>query len=440
MTPYLSLRQAVRPAVFAHGLMAGNRAGSARLAAECDELLQLTRELLRATGRAALLGADESSNDFSHNGTGTPPHANPAPAGAHRDTPDPHPNPAPAHARRDTPDPHPNPAPAHARRDTADPDPTNPDKSEMSGIRHLPSGEVAVDPGLVKFLVHDSPPDLSQGPKSPQETNRAYHEMSDLGYGVRDEAGQVERAPGERATGEPTPGERATGERATGERAAGERAAGERAAGERALGDWAAGEWAPGERTTGERTTGERALGERTTGERAPGERALLDAYADAAMAWAKVIGSLMALGGTLLEQGDWADVRRLADVLADAGEANLARDLRIRLGAAIFGAYRDHLQRIGNAMPPDGIARSVEVLRAVLREVPEDFPDRNREVNRLLAPLAVSVYKVMKARGVEAGFDSRVEHIATGGVAGYPEIVTTSLDELAAEFESLYR
>ncbi len=255
----LSLRQAVRPAVFAHALMAGNRAGAARLAAECDEVLQLTRELLRATGRAALLGAEpESSKDFSHNGTGTP-------------------------------------LRAHADHDTA-------------------------DPGT------------------------------------------------------------------------------------------------------------------------APGEGRLLDAYAEAAMAWAKVAGSLMALGGTLLEQGDWADVRRLADVLADAGEAGLARDLRIRLGSAVFGAYRDHLLRIGATMPPEGIARGIEVLRAVLREVPEDFPERNREVNRLLAPLAASIYKVMKAHGIDPGFDSRVEHIATGGVAGYPEIVTTSLDELAAEFESLYR
>jgi hypothetical protein len=182
------------------------------------------------------------------------------------------------------------------------------------------------------------------------------------------------------------------------------------------------------------------ATGDGVTGDRALREGQLLDAYADAAMAWAKVTGALVALGGTLLDAGDWDAVRRLADVLADAGEANLARDLRIRLGATVFGAYRDRLQRISNAMPPTEIARSIEVLRAVLREVPEDFPDRDREVNRLLAPLAASVQKAMKARGVDAGFDSRVEHIATGGVAGCPEIVTTSLDELAAEFEGLYR
>jgi hypothetical protein len=36
----------------------------------------------------------------------------------------------------------------------------------------------------------------------------------------------------------------------------------------------------------------------------------------------------------------------------------------------------------------------------------------------------------------VNIPYNSRVEHIATGGVARYPEIVTMSLDELSAEFE----
>lgn len=325
MTQYLSLRQAVRPAVFAHSLMAGNREGAARLTAECDELLQLTRELLRATGHAALLGT-ESSKEFSHNGSGTPPHSN-------------------------------------ADHGTAPP----------SAVRH-DSTNPATSPGKVLSTVAENPPHNHLGTIAPN------HEISDLTREM------------------PSVGGPASG------------------------------------------TTSGGIPGDGAMGDRALREGQLLDAYADAAMAWAKVTGALVALGGTLLETGDWDAVRRLADVLADAGEANLARDLRIRLGATVFGAYRDRLMRIGNAMPPAEIVRSIEVLRAVLRDVPEDFPDRDREVNRLLAPLAASVHKAMKARGIEAGFDSRVEHIATGGVAGYPEIVTTSLDELAAEFEGLYR
>jgi hypothetical protein len=90
--------------------------------------------------------------------------------------------------------------------------------------------------------------------------------------------------------------------------------------------------------------------------------------------------------------------------------------------------------------MPAAEIGGAIAALRAVLREVPEDYPDRNREINRLLAPLAAAIHAVMKDRGLEMPYDSRVEHIATGGVAKYPDIVTTSLDELSAEFEGVCR
>ena len=88
--------------------------------------------------------------------------------------------------------------------------------------------------------------------------------------------------------------------------------------------------------------------------------------------------------------------------------------------------------------MPPAAIAEAINALRAVLRDVPEDFPDRNREVNRFLAPLASAIHALMKDQAIDIPFTSRVEHIATGGVAKYPDIVTISLDELAAEFEGL--
>jgi len=164
----------------------------------------------------------------------------------------------------------------------------------------------------------------------------------------------------------------------------------------------------------------------------------LLEAYADAAMGWAKVVGCLIALAGTLLDRGDWDDVRRLAGVLRDAGEDNAANDLRARLGKCIWDSYQDRLRRISPRMPPAQIAESIQVLRAVLHEVPEEFPDRNREVNRLLAPLAAAIHGLMTARKIEISYNSRVEHIATGGVARYPDIVKTSLDELSAEFEGI--
>ena len=88
--------------------------------------------------------------------------------------------------------------------------------------------------------------------------------------------------------------------------------------------------------------------------------------------------------------------------------------------------------------MPPAAIGKAIDALRVVLREVPEDFPDRNREVNRFLPPLAASVLAVMREQEVDIPYSSRVEHIAAGGVARYPDIVKLSLDEIAAEFDGL--
>ena len=166
----------------------------------------------------------------------------------------------------------------------------------------------------------------------------------------------------------------------------------------------------------------------------------LLDAYAEAGLLWAKVVGSALALAGALIERGDWDDVRRLAGFLAGAGEEDAAAELRIRLGKTIWESHREQLQIISNQMPPEAIGKAVDALRAVLREVPEEYPDRNREVNCFLPPLAASIYALMKEQEADIPYHSRVEHIAGGGVAKYPDIVKISLDELAAEFDGVCR
>jgi hypothetical protein len=160
-----------------------------------------------------------------------------------------------------------------------------------------------------------------------------------------------------------------------------------------------------------------------------------LDAYADAGMAWAKVVGSSMALGRALLAAGATEDARRLAGFLAAAGEQNAAADLQAELAQAVLAAHQEQLKGISNKMPPGEIESSIKALRAVLLEVPKDL---NREVNRLLVPLAASIHAIMRQRDIEIPYTSRVEHIAAGGVAKYPDIVTISLDEIAAEFEGL--
>ncbi len=164
----------------------------------------------------------------------------------------------------------------------------------------------------------------------------------------------------------------------------------------------------------------------------------LLGAYAEAGLLWAKVVGSTMALARGLLDRRDWDGARRLAGFLADAGEDGAAAELRIQLGKAVWDTYRGPLQDIGSRMPPAAIETAIAALRALLLEVPEDYPDRNRQVNRFLPPLAASVHAIMRDQEIDIPYSSRVEHIATGGVARYPDIVKLSLDEIAAEFEGI--
>jgi hypothetical protein len=176
------------------------------------------------------------------------------------------------------------------------------------------------------------------------------------------------------------------------------------------------------------------ALGE-DSGDR---QAQLLSAYAEAGMLWAKVVGSTMALAQALLGRGDRDGTRRLAGFLADAGEDGPAAELNIQLGKAVWDSCRGPLQDISNTMPAAAIGQAIDALRAVLLEVPEDYPDRNREVNRFLPPLAASVLAVMREQEIDIPYSSRVEHIAAGGVARYPDIVKLSLDEIAAEFDGL--
>ena len=164
----------------------------------------------------------------------------------------------------------------------------------------------------------------------------------------------------------------------------------------------------------------------------------LLGAYAAAGLLWAKVVGSTMALARALLDRDDRDGVRRLASFLADAGEASTAADLKIQLSKAVWAAHREQLQGVSSAMPPAAIGTAIDALRTVLAEIPDDVPDRNRQVNRFLPALAASVYAIMREQGIDIPYSSRVEHIAAGGVAKYPDIVELSLDEIAAEFDGL--
>ena len=67
---YLSLRNAVRPAIYAHFLLAEDQERAGQLAAECEDLLFLTRELLKAVGLAGILGAEPGPGGLDEDGGG----------------------------------------------------------------------------------------------------------------------------------------------------------------------------------------------------------------------------------------------------------------------------------------------------------------------------------------------------------------------------------
>jgi hypothetical protein len=62
VSPSLSLRQAVRPLIFAHALLAREKGLSAQLAEECDKLKQLTKKALEAAALVHLLAPDKAEH------------------------------------------------------------------------------------------------------------------------------------------------------------------------------------------------------------------------------------------------------------------------------------------------------------------------------------------------------------------------------------------
>ena len=183
------------------------------------------------------------------------------------------------------------------------------------------------------------------------------------------------------------------------------------------------------------------SAGSRLASEEGGGDRPaqLLDAYAEAGLLWAKVVGCSVALAGALIDRGEWEDVRRLADFLAGAGEESAARDLRTQLGKAVWERHREPLQGIGAAMPPSrDQGRPSRRCGPCCATFLRTSPTGTGRSTASWPPLAAAIHAIMKDQDIDIPFTSRVEHIATGGVAKYPDIVKMSLDELAAEFEGI--
>jgi hypothetical protein len=162
-------------------------------------------------------------------------------------------------------------------------------------------------------------------------------------------------------------------------------------------------------------------------------QASLLDAFADAAMLWTKIVGGCLTLVESLLAEGRWDEVRSLATVLNDAGETGVAEDLRERLPKAMMARYKERLDTINISMKPPEIKNAIEVFTNALSEIPESI-DRDVWLNSFLPALAASALKYIKE---DAPGHYDVEYTAEGQNMSSYESVGNSIAEIAAAFRT---
>lgn len=165
----------------------------------------------------------------------------------------------------------------------------------------------------------------------------------------------------------------------------------------------------------------------------------LLDAFADAAMMWAQIVGGCLVLADGLFDQGRFNEVQALAAVLEDSGESGTAHQLLQRLAPATMDMYQKRLGMIHARMKPAEIENAIAALNAALTEIPQSG-ERDVWLNSFLPALAASALLYIKEpQGRVVGENSyyTVKFIATGGRMGSPNIVADSLSVIAAAFRA---
>ena len=155
------------------------------------------------------------------------------------------------------------------------------------------------------------------------------------------------------------------------------------------------------------------------------------DAFADAAMMWAKIVASCLVMADSLLSQGRLAEVRSLAAALGAAGESDVAQELRQRLADAETDRYKKSLGKIHAHMTVKETEEAIMALNEALANIPES-PQRDYWLNSFLPALATSA--VANAR---EGIIDDVQFIASGGRMSYPQIVADSISVIDAAFRA---
>lgn len=159
-------------------------------------------------------------------------------------------------------------------------------------------------------------------------------------------------------------------------------------------------------------------------------QTSLLDAFTDAAMLWAEVVASCVALAEHLLEQGKWPQVRTLTAVLEDAGEARVAGDLRERLATNVQDCYRHRLEEIHDQMSFPETQNAISTLTEVLSEVPESR-ERNRWLGSFLPAVTVSALRYITDPYMQGYL---------GGTTGRYMVSTDVVEDRVAEISAALR
>jgi len=151
----------------------------------------------------------------------------------------------------------------------------------------------------------------------------------------------------------------------------------------------------------------------------------LLDAYADAGMLWAEVVGTCMAIANVLLQQGEWMKVRHLSEILSDIGETAPAKELsrRVKDGPTEFT-----MRRISGFHATMSAAEVSDAMKMLI-ELPHDFPRRNAVIGTALSPVCISIKNLFPSSSI-----SMCSYIA---VNGCPEhMIGQWFGQVSAEFQ----
>lgn len=125
----------------------------------------------------------------------------------------------------------------------------------------------------------------------------------------------------------------------------------------------------------------------------------LIEAYAQAGMSWARVLSSVNTLADLLIGVCDWAAVRLIADLLAEAGETAVSKHIERVLTEAQDARFRAQLVAI--RAHPAMAAAEIRAAVTGLSSMPT-HPERKQAIIDRRMHLVTSVRTIASSSGVE--------------------------------------